>query len=283
MGFFDGDSELVHQTIFPIRNMPSIDVQTGVLRCVFSSLVKVSGVRSIALPRSNRAQTRHINCRKPKSMKHRWRIHENSFDGIVGTVLLLEQLARLAKRIPSGLCAKVSSWTQSQWLLHCVRNREIADWMTSKSLRVIESSCSGQICHMHWWLVLSQGAAIHCLIASSGLGSAIKARMDSKHLKTLSEGLHESFRISRPQSAFKRLVLPLCSSFSNCADAQVRSKHSRNVVEFPQAQAEGKAPIQKESEIQRWSCTRQSTSKINAKPRALSKAQMAPFVFTLQW
>jgi len=71
MGFFDGDSELVHQTIFPIRNMPSIDVQTGVLRCVFSSLVKVSGVRSIALPRSNRAQTRHINCRKPKSMKHR--------------------------------------------------------------------------------------------------------------------------------------------------------------------------------------------------------------------
>lgn len=61
MGFFDGDSELVHQAIFPIQNMPSIDVQTGVLRCVFSSLVKVSGVCSIALPRSNRAQTRHEN------------------------------------------------------------------------------------------------------------------------------------------------------------------------------------------------------------------------------
>lgn len=31
----------------------------------------------------------------------------------IHTVLLLEQLARLAKRIPSGLCAKVSSWTRS--------------------------------------------------------------------------------------------------------------------------------------------------------------------------
>ena len=76
---------------------------------------------------------------------------------------------------------------------------------------------------------LCQAAAIHCLIASSGFGSAIKARMDSKHLKTLSEGLHESFRISRPQSVFQRLV-PLFL-FPN---AQVQSKHSRNAAEFPQ-------------------------------------------------
>lgn len=45
----------------------------------------------------------------------------------------------------------------------------------------------------------NQGTAIHWRMASSGLGSNINARMDSKHFKTVSAGFQDSFKISKPR------------------------------------------------------------------------------------
>ena len=52
---------------------------------------------------------------------------------------------------------------------------------------------------VHCMNFLTKGTAIHWRMASSGLGSNINARMDSKHFKTVSAGFQDSFKISRPQ------------------------------------------------------------------------------------
>ena len=52
---------------------------------------------------------------------------------------------------------------------------------------------------VHCMNFLTKGTAIHWRMASSGLGSNINARMDSKHFKTVSAGFQDSFKISKPQ------------------------------------------------------------------------------------